>query len=342
MSLVIAFRREIIDNLKKLSNYPKWSIAIEPIIVREINRGLNPIEVGNRLLYAIIDQGMKVEKHVIPPWISMMIANINIATLHHLGEDREEIISAIFQAYGAPRFYTFNDLEKKGKRGFSSLPFALVRAAEKITSGANIRLNKKEITLWNNLEEFTRFVKSILQSNKNDNKKQVFIKGIDAKDGKKLFPLMGPDVTNFFLRDIDLMVDKSSVSIKIDVNNLKCGKLSGFFFPDSVLENLLKENNNLEYQKELYLETLDIIKNTDYEVFRDIIRVSASDSLEAKNINRFFFIVGSDFCNSCLQYRYFNKSCPIFNVCFFSRIVNNLVQTEKKFFSDTVKNLLGY
>ena len=93
---------------------------------------------------------------------------------------------------------------------------------------------------------------------------------------------------------------------------------------------------DIAQQKDIYIKTLASLKHTSDDVFIDIIRKSSKDSLEAKDLNRMLFILGSDFCDTCLQHGKSVK-CPIADACLFSRIVQKLYDDERIAFVKIVK-----
>lgn len=336
---VFSFRRLLVDRMVVLRGNPKWFITIEPIVIRERDGTLDSREVGNRLIYAIIDQQMDVENVVIPSWISMMIAGLDVITLRDFPQEiGEEILSAILNSHGAPRFNTSVDLEKMGISKNMSLPYAIMKAVRRIHNRAKVKVGRKEIILWNDIDEFRDVVRESIQSEYSERLKDILAKGRDPETGDKLFSLAAGAVIDFFLRDIDIQVDKSRVAIKIDVNNLKSGKLTGFFFRDNVLQDILSEQN-LEVVQKLYIEHLKQLNISEYKRFQDIIRNVARNSIEAKDINRFLFILGSDYCDSCLA-RAGNTECPLYGSCLFTWIIEKLPREKRLEFSDAVRKIV--
>lgn len=327
-----------------LKEETKWFITIEPIIVREKNRVLDPREVGNRFIYSIIDQQMDVENAVIPSWLSMLIAGLDISTLKDISpEVAEEILSSILYSHGAPRFYTSSDLEKMGLSRNISLPSAIVKAVKRLTSVTRVKLRTKNIIiLWRNLNEFAKTVREYIMSGRVDEFKSILAKGRDPSTNDKLFSLMGEAVADFFLRDIDLKIDKSQVPLKIDVNNFKSGRLTGFFFEDKILNSILLSAKDVDAKRELYIKHIFELKQHEkekYGLFQEIIRDSAKNSFEAKDINRFLFILGSDYCEHCLT-NIGNEKCPLYGFCLFSRILNSLKREQRRQFSNNVKKAI--
>lgn len=280
---------------KKVKDYyensDKFNKIVEPIIVYRNSEGFfDASEILNRLAYTIIDQQRDVSSVVIPIWVTLMYLGVNSEFLAK-SKHAPELVQAVLQAYGHQQYHTRQDLSLAGKRGASRTD-AFIDVYKKYTP-----------------ESFLNF---ILTNSRNVEK--IFEELIKLK-------FISYKGASFFLRDIEgLEYD----ILPIDVNVAYSFQLTGLFF--------LKEDGIPPFDEIInsLISASQRNKPTNYKKISDkMLRLCNRTGNNPHHMNRYFFLLGSDFCQK------FNcRECFLAGSCYFS---TELSSDQKQIFVEKLR-----
>ncbi len=283
--------------LKKIIEYyekgDKFKKLIEPIIIikKDSDGRFDASEILNRLAYTIIDQQRDVSSVVIPVWVTLMYLGVNHKFLSR-SKHAGELVQSVLQAYGHQQYYTCDDLKLTGKRGASR-------------TDAFIDVYKKY-----DPESFLNFI-----MNNSGNIEIIF------KELTRL-KFISYKSASFFLRDIEGI--KYDI-LPVDVNVAYSFQLTGLYFLeddgmpsfDRVINSIIsasKRNDPVNYKK----------------ISDKMLRLCYSRDLSPHMVNRYFFLLGSDFCQNLKC-----DECFLSESCYFN---TELSSEEKKIFIEKLRS----
>lgn len=272
----------------------RFQKLIAPIIVKKDNNSnFDSIELFNRLTYTIVDQQRDVASVVIPIWVNMMCKGMNpdfLAKSPHA----TEFVQSMFMAYGHQNYHTRSDFEFRG-RGGASRTDSFIDAYKKHSP-----------------EEFLEFIKE-----NSDNIEFIFEKLIKLK-------FISLKSASFFLRDVEgLEYD----ILPIDVNVAYSFQYTGLFFMENdkyqtnsntdVINSIIpvSQRTNISEYSQISDKIYSVCKELDYNPYE---------------INRYLFLLGSDFCQTLKC-----QSCCVNQYCYFNNLPNSSLKQQ---FMDRIRS----
>lgn len=270
----------------------KFNKIIEPIIVNRNSDGsFDSSEILNRLAYTIIDQQRDVSSVVIPIWVTLMYLGVNHEFLSK-SKHAGELVQSVLQAYGHQQYHTREDLKLAGKSGASR-------------TDAFIDVYKKY-----DPDSFLNFIISHKKNIETIFKELNTLKFISYKSA------------SFFLRDIEgIEYD----ILPIDVNVAYSFQLTGLFF--------IKEDGMPPFET-IIKSVVGVSRRNDPGNYRKIsdkmLRLCSEEGFSPHQINRYFFLLGSDFCQNLKCTECFLSDCCYFN--------SELSSDQKKSFIERLKS----
>lgn len=280
---------------KNVSDYyesgDKFNKIIEPIIVYKNSEGsFDASEILNRLAYTIIDQQRDVSSVIIPIWVTLMYLGVNPEFLSK-SKHAAELVQSVLQAYGHQQYHTHHDLTLAGKRGASRTD-AFIDVYKTYTP-----------------ESFLNF---ILSNGRNVEK--IFEELIKLK-------FVSYKGASFFLRDIEGM---EYDILPVDVNVAYSFQLTGLFF--------LKDEGIPPFNEVLnsLISASQRNKPTNYKkISNKMLHLCYRSGNNPYQMNRYFFLLGSDFCQNLKCFE-----CFFSGSCYFN---NELSSFQKRKFLEKLK-----